>query len=179
MADESNSKQHKYNNNVSTIRYCWEIQSKMFMNESCPSLSNFFLQRNSWKYVSNSFSLVDMSPSFLIILFVADRILSTPWVWAPVTGSIKFREWFTVWWSYPSWFSWLYALHSSENITVPGLMYFWMIGIRVAVSHFGTLTINEFAEPLSVPPNTQWPSADKRCGLKKGLLIKTLKSGCW
>ena len=51
--------------------------------------------------VSSSNLLLPITPFFLIILFVAAHVLSIPWVYAPVEGSTKCIEWFTVWGDIP------------------------------------------------------------------------------
>ena len=99
-----------------------------------------------------------MTPCLRICLFTQDQYPSTEFVWAPVPGSTKFWEWFTVWCWYPREERLLYARHSSEMMSVPGKMYVWMIGMRVAALLSATTIINDFVVPLSMPPKTQCPS---------------------
>ena len=49
----------------------------------------------------------------------------------------------------------LYALHSSEIMVVPGVMYCVMIGIKVFLLLSGTTIMNESLLPRSMPQNTQ------------------------
>ena len=64
-------------------------------------------------------------------------------VCAPVTGSTKFMEWFTVKWLNPIELIPPYALHRSDITVVPVNNKFWMIGIKVAALLFGTNGIHK------------------------------------
>ena len=67
------------------------------------------LAMTSWRVVHWCFITLSSLFSFLVWA----HMLSMVSVWAPVTGSTKFCEWFTVLWSYPWLFKLAYALHSS------------------------------------------------------------------
>ena len=64
---------------------------------------------------------------------------SIVWVWAPVFGSTKFSEWFTVWWINPWSFRELYARHWSLWIVVPISTSLSIIGKSVCRSLFSTM----------------------------------------
>ena len=82
------------------------------------------------------------------------------YVCAPLTRSTKLMEWsLTVSCVIPIAFILLYARHSSDDTVVPpGLMCGLIIGKSVAADLSATSTMNASLVPLSIPPNTQWPS---------------------
>lgn len=61
-------------------------------------------------------------------------------VCTPVTGSLKWREWFTVLWddTLGREVTLLYAAHSSLHISVLGLVWRWMMGSNVAAFLWST-----------------------------------------
>ena len=80
----------------------------------------------------------------LLCCFVALRERSMCCVWAPVFGSTKFKEWFTVacWKPAPGIPTMpLYAGHWLDIIVVPGLILSEIIGSRVAADLSGTVNI--------------------------------------
>ena len=59
------------------------------------------------------------------------HVLSIVFVWAPVSGSTKFTEWFTVRWKKLSLFRELYAFQQSDITVVPGKIFSLIIDTRV------------------------------------------------
>lgn len=97
------------------------ISSIAFLKQLLPFTSLFVLHKYSCKWESISFLGI---PLYLFFTsFASLHILSTVWVWTPVTGSTKFLLWLTVLWSQPSALNWLYDLKLSEYTREFGSMW--------------------------------------------------------
>ena len=107
-------------------------------------------------------------PSVELVAWVLGRLLlichhwhSIFWVWAPVVGSTKFKEWFTVRWVKFSWLRQSYAFQQSDMIVDPAATYSLIKGIRVAESRFGTSIRKISFVSRQMPPNTHLPSTKR------------------
>ena len=85
-------------------------------------------------------------------------MLSIVFVWAPVSGSTKFTEWFTIRWEKPLLFRELYAFQQSEITVVPGKIFSLIIDTRVLAVRSATHLKKHSLVSLCIPPKTQTPS---------------------
>ena len=117
-------------------------------NGSCPPLFISLLHTSGARYpVMSSF----FYPCIERDHFAWSQLPSMVLVWAPNTGSFKFFEWFTLTCWCPCCSRQSYAFQQSGKMVLPGVMRFFMMESRVAVSWLSTTTE---APWHSIPPKT-------------------------
>ena len=97
---------------------------------------------------SSNVLLDSLSPTWQFF-FRKHHSLSIHWVWMVTSsGSTKLLEWFIWQWVEQSYNRLEYAAQQSLVIIQPGLMYFWMRGIKVSLLfHYNGINSNIWKEP--------------------------------